>query len=464
MYINTKHLQILNLIKNNPDFNLKDLSEILNLSQQHMNLYLKDIYEEISENNNPLLKNDKILKEIQNFKGAKKRLRELQEFTKSQKIFYLLFFLSKSRRINFSSISKELNITTRNLNNYKQIITNILEKYNLTLIISNQGVKLLGSNFNLKRLQYFLFFKFIIEKDYLPYKFRNDVLKDVNFDNFSKLKKDIYNFLNLLNSQHSTHQQATLLALYIAFKGTNHEKLISDIPLNQHLKYKPNHWDIEFFNKVFLFLKNSSFKIIKANVLYLIFNIIDTFNNFKPCFGSVLDNDMKSIQNIYSKYLGDNILKNPSVFPIASQWIYYCKIKQLFFIDDFSLINLNLTHIPNSNVLNLTKEVKKIIPTFTIFEGIFLWFIFSKSQLMEEINVFVFKSIEISIIPLIINEIYKKHNIKIIASINSKEIAKYLKNNIIDSIVTVENIKIYDKNVTVKNLYLPLPNYRSIKK
>lgn len=50
MYINNRHLQILDLIKNNPNFNLKDIENILDMSQQHIKLYLVDIYDEISEN------------------------------------------------------------------------------------------------------------------------------------------------------------------------------------------------------------------------------------------------------------------------------------------------------------------------------------------------------------------------------------------------------------------------------
>lgn len=462
MYINSKHLQILHLVKNNPDFNLKDLSEILDLSQQHIKPYLNDIYKEISGKNSSSLKIDEILKEISHFQGAKKILRKSQQFTKNQKIFYLLFFLIKHKKINFSNISKELDLTTRNLNNYKETIKNILNKYNLRLAISSQGIKLQGSNFNLKRLHYFLFFKFIIEKDYLPYKFRKDVLNSLTFSNFSKLNNDISNLLNLLNSQHSTHQQATLLSLHISFRGEKHEKTVKEISINQCLKYKPGYWSKEFFYRIFNFLKNSSFNELRAESLYLLFNVIDTFYCSKPCFSIFLVVDSEAIQNIFSKYFGEHVLNNLTSISIANQWIYYCKLKELFFIDDFSLINLNLTHIPNSNVLSMTKEIKKIIPSFTIFEGIFLWLIFSKSESCKDVNIFVFKNIENSIVPTIINEIYKKHNIKILEAISSKKVSKYLRENKVDNIITVENIKIYDKNITVKNLYFPVPNYKKI--
>lgn len=464
MYINSKHLQILHLIKNNPTFTLKDISEILDLSQQHIKLYLNDIYEEISEKNISTLKIDEVLKEISNFKGLKKTLRKSQQFTKNQKIFYLLFFLNRFKKTNFSTISKELDLTTRNLNNYKENINNILKVYNLKLNISNQGISLFGSNFNLKRLEYILFFKFIIEKNYLPYKFRKDVMITSKIKNFSKLRKDIFDFLTLLNCQHSLHQQAALLSFYITFKGTTQEKIVDQISFNHCLKYMPNWWKIDFFYKIFCFLKNSSFKDVRSEYLYLLFNIIDTFSSSKVCFIPHLDKDVKTIQNIFSKYLGKHILNNSIFFPTANPWINYCKIKHLFFIDDFSLVDLNLTHIPNSNVLVMTNEIKKIIPNFTIFEGLFLWFIFSKNEVSEDINIFVFKNLDKNIISIIVDEIYKKHNIKITATLNSKEVSKYLRENKVDNIITVENIKIYDKNANIKNLYLPIPYYKKFEK
>lgn len=464
MYINSKHLQILHLIKNNPSFNLKDLSEILDLSQQHIKLYLNDIYEEISKKNVSSLKSNDLLTEIIKFKGARKILRKSQHFTKNQKVFYFLFFLSESKNINFSNISKELGLTTRNLNNYKEDVNNLLINFNLKLDISSQGIKLIGSDFNLKRIHFFLFFKFIIEKDYLPYKFRKDVLNNLNLNNFSKLNNDIYNFLNLLNSQYSTHKQAILLSFYIAFKGDKTDKIVDQVSSDYCFKYKPGNWSKEFFYEVFYFLKNSSFKDIKTESLYLLFNIIDTFCYFKIYLNKTLMRETKAVQKIFSKHLGEHILDNPSFFSIINKWLYYCKIKQLFFIDDFSFINLNLKNIPNSTILNITKEINKIFSNFTIFEGIFLWLIFYKNKKSQDINILIFKNLEEPFIPIIMDEIYKKHDIEITKAINLKKCNKYLKNNKIDNIIIIENIRIYNNNIPIKKLYFPIPNYNKSEK
>lgn len=469
MYINNRHLQILHLIKNNPNFNLKDIENILDMSQQHIKLYLVDIYDEISENGftppprSHSQKIDNILKYISDSKGAKKILRKSQEFTKNQKIFYTLFFLGRFKNIKFHSVSKELDLTTRNLSNYKEVINSILVQYNLKLDISSQGARLIGSNFNLNRLNFFLFFKFMIEKDYLPYKLRKDVLNSLNSNNFLKLNRDVRNLLNLLGFQHSSHQYATLMSIWVSFKGESHEKTIKYLPFDQWLKYKPGHWEKEFFYKVFHCLRESSFSALRTDSLYLLFSVVDTFSHSKVCFCPSFDKEIKFIQKNFYKYFDENTLTRTPSVAAANQWIYYCKLKQLFFIDDFSLINLNLSHISNSNILNMTKEIKEVIPSFTIFEGIFVWYLLSKSENHEEVNIFVFKNLESSLIPSIIDEIYKKHSIKILVAINLKELNRYKKENRIDNIITVENLKVFAKNINIKNLYFPIPNYKKLK-
>ncbi|MGL5625576.1 hypothetical protein, partial [Cetobacterium sp.] len=67
-----------------------------------------------------------------------------------------------------------------------------------------------------------------------------------------------------------------------------------------------------------------------------------------------------------------------------------------------------------------------------------------------------------TIIPSLINEIYKKHNIKIIAYMNLKEFKQYKKFNSIDTIITVENFKIYNNNIPIKNLFFPIPNFKKV--
>ncbi|MGL5089298.1 MAG: hypothetical protein ACRC6Z_07640, partial [Cetobacterium sp.] len=112
----------------------------------------------------------------------------------------------------------------------------------------------------------------------------------------------------------------------------------------------------------------------------------------------------------------------------------------------------------DSNVSTLTKEIHDIIPSFTIFEGLSLWYELAETENNSIKNIFVFKSLNIKTLPIIVNEIYKKHNIIISESINIKVINKYLESNHVDNIITVENLKFYNKNINVQNVFFPIPN------
>ncbi|WP_298065013.1 hypothetical protein [uncultured Cetobacterium sp.] len=143
MYINTKHLQILKTIKNNQVSNLRDISDIFSLSNQHAKLYLEDIYYELFQNLSRDLKPDLIINQIKKFSNAKNILKKSQQFTKNQKIFYLIFRLVNDKKIKLSHICEDLNLTKRNLNNYLKSISNVFSLYNLTIIITNFSKKFL---------------------------------------------------------------------------------------------------------------------------------------------------------------------------------------------------------------------------------------------------------------------------------------------------------------------------------
>lgn len=147
---------------------------------------------------------------------------------------------------------------------------------------------------------------------------------------------------------------------------------------------------------------------------------------------------------------------------MINPWINYSYLKSHFCIDDPAFLNINLIYFANSNIYEMTKEINQILPGFTLFETIFLWYYFSESEHNETNNIFVFKNLPSTIIPSLINEIYKKHNIKINNYVNIREFNEYQKYNHIDSIVMVENFKIYNNNIPVKNLFFPIPNFKKV--
>lgn len=457
MYITTKHLQILKFLNEHENITIKDLGSFLSLSNQHIKMYIDDIYFELFQKLPTKLKNDEIISKIYNFKNSKRILKKEQLFTKQQNIFYLLLTLIENNQFFLSKIADELGITKRNINNYIKEIEKILDLFHLKLDSSKKGIQLLGSDFNKRKLMYFLVFKFLIEREHLPSKLRSYCLTLLKIDDFHSLKKDIFSLLKLLNCERSIHHEASLLAFFIAFKSDTHLK-IKDISIENSLKYCFAKYDKKFFLNVVTFLKNSSFKDIPTQNLNQLFNIINGFL-YNISYEEDISKSIFKVRNIFAKYVGESIYSNKDFFLFITPWIQYCKIKELLFIDDFSFINLNLNYLSQSKVMSLTKDIKKHLPSFTIFEGVLLWYHFSQQACSKERNIFVFKYISFNIVDKIRAEIYKKHSIVIHNCIHSKELNNYLKNNHVDNIITIENFKVYEKNIKVKRLFLPLPNF-----
>ena len=462
MYINSKHLQILKFIKNNKVSSLKDISDVFSLSNQHIKLHLEDIYCELFLGPSGDLKVEAAIKKIKNFPNAKNILRDFQQLSKNQKIFYLIFRLVKDRQVKLSHICEDLELTKRNLNNYFDEISKIITPYNLKIKITNKGLILLGSPYSIKKFTSLLIFKFIIEKDFLPKQLRTELMNFVKIENFYKVRKDISKFVKLIDCPIADHSEISFFCFYTCLKTSTNEKKIKDISFNEVLKYKPSYYSSNFFYKIFYFLKNSVFKEIPSTCFSLIFDLIDIFKYFRNRFNKFIHNKSKQIQPIFAKYLGNHIYKDPNFFNLINPWVNYSYIKELFHIEDYSFLNLNLSYFNNSNINEMTKEINVVIPKFTLFESIFIWYSFSKPKDQKNKNIFVFKYLPKTIIPTLIEEIYKKHNIKIYESINIKDFNSYKKDNIINSIITIENIKIYENNIPIKNLFFPIPNYKRI--
>ncbi|MGL5278893.1 MAG: hypothetical protein ACRC8M_07455 [Cetobacterium sp.] len=462
MYINSKHLQILKVIKNNQVSTIKDISDIFLLSQQHTKLYLEDIYCELFFEPSRDLRSELVIEKIRNFSNAKNILKNLQQFTKNQKIFYVIFHLIKDQHIILSHICENLDLTKRNLNNYLDEISNILAPYNLKIKVTNKGLILLGTPFSIKNFKYYLAFKFLIEKDFLPKQLRNELLGFLKVENFYKLRKDISRFIKSINSTTVLHSEISLFCFYLAFKADEKEKKIADISLEDALKYKPKYYDEDYFYEIFNFLKNSVFKDLSSASLNSFFDSIDIFKCSKTRFEKFVQSIAKDTQPIFAKYIGNHIYESLDFFKIINPWISYSYLKDIFYVEDFTFLDLNLNYFSNSNIVEMTKEINQILPKFSIFESIFIWYYFSETKPKLSHNIFIFKTLPSSILPTLIEEIYKKHNIKISNYINIKEFNEYRKYNIIEQIITVENIHIFNNQIPIKNLYFPIPNFKKI--
>ena len=463
MYINTKHLQILKTIKNNQVTNIRDISDIFLLSNQHAKLHLEDIYYELFQKLSCDLKPEVIIEQIKSFSNAKNILKTSQQLTKNQKIFYLIFRLIKDKHIKLSHVCEDLNLTKRNLNNYLKSISDIFSSYKFKIKISNKGVTLIGSPYFIKKFKFILTFKTLLEKDFLPKKIRNELVNFIKIENFYTFRKDVSKLFKIINCDFVEHSEISIFSFYTAFVTPHKEqKTVEKISYKNFLKYKPTYYDSKFFHKIFNFLKTTIFKNLPTIYLNDFFNLIDILNSFKNHFNKFVRNKSEELRHIFAKYLGSHIYTNTDYFRMVNPWVSYSYLKNLFFIDDSTFLNLNLNYFANSNIYEMTREINKILPSFTLFESIFLWYYFSESEDRQTNNIFVFKNLPSVIIPSLINEIYKKHNIKITFSVNLKEFNEYRKQHSIDTIITVENFKIYNNDIPIKNLFFPIPNFQKI--
>ncbi len=458
MYINTKHLQILDIIKRNSSFTIKDISQLLHMSTQHVKAYIEDIYSELFNSSSKNLKSEEIIECIFFSKNAKNKLRAVQNFTKNQNIFYMLCLLGKYKHFKLAEISKELGITTRNLNNYSLDIKNILNFFKLNIETSNRGIDLVGSSENINQFRFYLYYKFLVEKNYLPKKLREEFIYFDKIQNFKKVRKDIRKLIKILNSKNIIYSEFVLLSLYMAYRTSNSNEQIKNLCLENPLKYKPEKLAFDIFNRCINFLKNSIFKDISNEALHGIFMNSDCSNTPKKFLSVKTDEYIKHIFPLFRNYLGESL--NPDFAKILTSFIFYCKIKDVMFIDDSSFINLNLSHLANSNFLKLTKDIQKILPTFSFLETLTLWYAYSEKEEVKENNTLVFKYLNHSIIDTLIEEIYKKYNIKINDFVNIKNLNNYLKMNEVDNLILIENIKISNKNIPFKNLFIPIVNYK----
>ncbi|MGL6118921.1 MAG: hypothetical protein ACRC0V_00285, partial [Fusobacteriaceae bacterium] len=260
MYITSKHIQILKLIKTNDELKVKDISCLFHISPQHVKLYLEDIYSEIYQSTPIDIKTNSLIEKISSSSNGKSALKKVQQFSKNEKLFYLLFRLIKDKTVNISFISIELGITKRNLNYYLNEISPFLNEHHLKIITTNKGLKFFGNSYSLKKIKYYMIFKFLIEKNFLPIKIRNEVLSFLKIKNFYKLRKDLYSFINLIKIDTTTLNVISLFSFFMAFRGNDNDKKIKDLDISTSLKYKPINFTNEFFFKILYFLKTSSFK------------------------------------------------------------------------------------------------------------------------------------------------------------------------------------------------------------
>ncbi|MGL5797961.1 MAG: hypothetical protein ACRCYT_07120 [Cetobacterium sp.] len=458
MYINSKHLQIFNLIKNNQNFNLNDISKIFNISPQRTKIYIQDIYSEFYQYNFDKQKTVSMIKEIQNFKNGKNVLRRAQVFTKDENIFYIIFHLAIEGHFKMSEISKDISITSRNLNNYTAKIQDVLMFFNLTVSTSNTGIKLIGSKYGIQRLQFFLYLKFLIEKNYLPKEIRKKIFQYFEVQNFSSFKREIAQISQFFKSDNLMFSKKILVAFYFVFKSKNTNKKIKDIHPSGAFKYCTKMSDKKFILDILKILKTENFGNLPAMHFTSLISIM-TQSFYSGCFlNKTIVPIQEELNAIFSEHLGET--QNLKFNTILKSAIFYCKSKEILFIDDTFFLELNLDFIPNSNFLELTKEIQKKLPRFTIFECLMLWYSFNESDLKLEKNIFVYKNLSSNIISNLVKEVEKKNDTIINNSVNLLNLNSFLKTNDVDNIFIIENLNLKFDYISVKKVFIPFQKFK----
>ncbi|MGL4904534.1 MAG: hypothetical protein ACRC34_03445, partial [Cetobacterium sp.] len=251
MYITSKHLQILKLIKNNSNFTLKDIADIFKMSPQYTKLYIDDIYSELYNTSKNKLKIEEILHLINISTNSKNILRKNQYFTKNQNVFYVLLLLAQNTSFKLGEVSDLIGITTRNLNNYFPTIKEILNIFFLDLESSHRGFNLIGSEESINNFKFFLFFKFLIEKEFLPRRLRVDFLNFFKSENFKSLKREVESdFIKYINrysnqkyfSNTIDEKIENILQIFTSYFGETNNHDFIDILKNHifHSQFKDN--------------------------------------------------------------------------------------------------------------------------------------------------------------------------------------------------------------------------------
>lgn len=99
---------------------------------------------------------------------------------------------------------------------------------------------------------------------------------------------------------------------------------------------------------------------------------IDVLNPFKDHFNKFVRSKSEELRHVFAKYLGSHIYTNTDYFRMVNPWVNYVYLKNIFFIDNSAFLNINLNYFANSNIYEMTREINKILPGFTLFESIFL--------------------------------------------------------------------------------------------
>lgn len=458
MYINSTHIKIVKLIQSYERITLEDLMEILNLNEFTLRNYLKEIkiYLNIKQSNTSI---QEIIKQIYNNNKLIYNLRKNQDFTKQEKIDYLIFNILRNKIVNLSKIAEEIDVNKRTLNYYLLGIKEIFKSYSGVVKSSKNGIFLIMPNYKKARLYYLFLLKLSLEGKFLSYRFRKLLVKFIFSSNIRNVKnyRNIYKEMCLvLSPVFSKYNFITFTCIYSAFSNSSDEKKIVNLDIAQLLKYRPSKINKEDYIKIIKLLKSTPLKHIHPMFLDFIFLNLShctyTCQNFPQ---SIIKKSL-DIKPCIQDFLGVENFNNVNYLAIVAPWVQYSFIRDTVKIFDlyYSITGLNLPK--SQEVKDTLKKIKLHVPSLSRFDlFIFSYGLRNKKNVINKNKILVYDKIPKRIINIIVDELQVIHNINIYKILNINEFYNFSKNNSIDCIITIENININTPHKII-NYNLPI--------
>lgn len=459
MYINSTHIKIVKLIQRYKNITLNDISKALLLNDFTTRAYLKDIkdYTSLKSSTSSL---QELFFNIYENKKLIYILRKNQDFTKQEKIDYIVFNLLTRDIVNLSKLSKEIEVNKRGLNYYFSEIKNILSKHHLIIKNNKQGVYLKGSLNNRASLQFIFTFKLYIDKNFLPYLLKKEFFSYILNSNLRKngnFKKVYPKMCKVLSPVVSRYTFKSFSSIYLSYNKISGNSSINSLSAEKMLKYKPSLISKEDYLKIMNLISLTPLGYLQSSTIDLVFLALQHFTYAYKRFSKYTKTLALEIQSIIEEYMKGENFNNTDYFNCICPWIDFSFFRERFNIFDFEyqIANLNIQNIVEID--NHIENIQKIIPNFTkldlLVAGYMLHTKTYKSQNKNQI--LVYDKIPEYIIGIISSELQKIHNIDIIKIINVKEFYKILDfDSNLYSIVTLEELNL-STNLSIKNYNIP---------
>lgn len=351
MGIMKEHLKILECYEY-ADYTVKDLKQILDISESRIRLYTIELceyygIETLSELKLKVRLNTNWRKEIKN---------DSQIDSKSRRNFILINFLQNDI-VNLSEMSSALDVTRRTITADLNGVKKFLHMFNLDYIsLNSRGIKLIGSENDKKRLFNELLFNIFMKRKYLP-NIYDDIFKDFNSYVDKSVQTEVRELLKRKNVIEHTYLilQIEILiymgicrndGIFNVYKSMFEVRFILKICKKNNVYNLLENYSKEFY-KVKDFMKYIN-KKLKCDVdiseksyvsLVIRFKLIEYKNkfsikenyllnrNFKEKYGEVFNHTLLETIEKYFPYKIDSLDKI-SIFLILKKYLYKNKIKE----------------------------------------------------------------------------------------------------------------------------------------